>query len=148
MKLRYIILSLLFLPFFEFGFFGVVSDKIGIILALLTLVGTSSFGMFLLKSEGRRLVTALKTDMTLTGANAKRGLMTALAGLLFAFPGFLSDILALFCLIMSGKIDLPIDVFRPKPKPQDDKFIDLEPTQWREQIEVKPKAPRKKKIIE
>jgi UPF0716 protein FxsA len=147
MKLRYIILSLLFLPFFEFGFFGFVSDRLGVLPSLALVVITSCLGMMMLKEEGRRLVKALKTDMSLTGESAKKGLMIAFAGLLFAFPGFLSDILGVLCLILSSRYSVPIDAFRPKPQPQDN-LIDLEAHEWREINPPQPKPRSRKKSIE
>lgn len=144
MKLRYIILSLLFLPFFEFGFFGFVSERLGFLPSMALLLTTSFLGMMMLKEEGKRLVNALKTDLSLTGASAKKGLMIAFAGFLFAFPGFLSDILGVLCLIMSSRVNLPIDGLRPKPQPQDN-LIDLEAHEWREITPPPQPKPRTKK---
>jgi UPF0716 family protein affecting phage T7 exclusion len=141
MKLRYIIFSLLLLPFLEFAFFGVFSDKIGIIFAFIALFGTSMFGFYLLKSQGRLLVKTLKagSSMSFTAENARKGLGTAFAALLFAFPGFLTDIAGVILLLFTGALPLPI----VKRETRNDGIIDLAPDEWQEKIAPKP---RKKRI--
>ena len=133
MKLRYIIFLLLLLPFLEFGFFGVVSERIGLLTALIALFGISFYGFYLLKSQGRLLIKALKAgdSVAFTGEAAKKGLSTALAALLFAFPGFLSDIAGVVLLLFSGSFPMP----NIKVKRDNDGIIDLQPDEWQEKVE-------------
>lgn len=137
MKLRYIIFSLLMLPFLEFAFFGAISDKIGLLPAFMTLFGISFYGFYLLKSQGRLLIKVLKAgdSLNFTAENAKKGLSTAIAALLFAFPGFLSDILAILILTLYKTFPLP----KVKVKHNNDGIIDLTPDEWREKKVRKPR---------
>jgi UPF0716 family protein affecting phage T7 exclusion len=147
MKLRYIIFSTIMLPFLEFAFFGAISERIGLLPAFILLLGVSFYGFYLLKSQGRLLIKALKAgdSLNFTAENARKGLSTAVAALLFAFPGFLSDIVGALILVFYGAIPLP----KVRVKRTNDGIIDLTPDEWKETSNEKVeevKKPRKRRI--
>jgi UPF0716 protein FxsA len=142
MKIRHIVLATLLLPFIEFWVFGLVAAKLGVLPSLALLIALSFAGFALLKSEGKRFLESLKRGETVQFSSeaARHGVRTGLGGLLLAMPGFLSDILAFFCLIpyfksfFTGERTLT-------PAPTSPNVIDLTPEQWHETLEGPPANP-------
>lgn len=129
-------IAILALPFAEFAAFFAVSNRIGFPGALALAVATSVLGLLLLRSGARMLFAQLtKGEMVvLSGESARSGVLAAFAGLLFAIPGFVTDALALLCLVgvlVSGRFgpkDVTVEASRPAPPG----VVDLDPRDWRE----------------
>jgi UPF0716 protein FxsA len=142
-KLRTIILLLLFLPFAEMSFFGVVSTRLSWLGAFLLLLGTSFAGIYLLKFLGGRLLQAIKRNETVefSSTAARNGLLSGIGALLLAFPGFLTDIAGLICLMPLLLSTLKGEsATTPVKSRSKDGIIELSPNDWRETVEPPPPA--------
>ena len=94
--------SFLLLPFIDLLLLIKVGGVIGAIPTLLLIIAMGMAGWQLLRLQGletmRRAQAALQRGESPT-AELLQGLMLAVAGLLLLLPGFLSDSLALLCLL-------------------------------------------------
>ncbi|MBF0609913.1 MAG: FxsA family protein [Magnetococcales bacterium] len=97
-----ILLGILLFIFAEFYGIGQVMDAMGVLETLVALILIALIGIQWTKAEGIATLTGLVGKLHQNqgvGLDLVEGGLLLLAGLLFAFPGFLSDILALLLLI-------------------------------------------------
>lgn len=135
-RLRWLVLAVIALPFLEFATFFWVAERLGFAGALLALVGTSAAGVVLLRGGARVMLGRMARDgvVEMSGEAARNGALTAIAGLLLAIPGFLTDLLALVLLVpvaaalLRGGTLAPAG--QPAPRPG---VVDLDPSDWREE---------------
>lgn len=134
-RLRWLVLALVALPFAEFAAFFAVSGRLGLVPALALLVATSVLGVIILKGGAKLLFAQIATGrvMVLTGDAARNGLLVAFAGLLLAIPGFVTDALAVIALAGAligrrGGAAVVVEPARPTPPG----VVDLDPKDWRE----------------
>jgi len=96
-----VLLFLLFLPFAEFVFFGVVSSRIGPWNALGLLGLNTVIGVMLLQHQGMKSLQSLDS-IRRHSTNPETPfdqICAVLAGILFFIPGFLTDILGALLLL-------------------------------------------------
>jgi UPF0716 protein FxsA len=90
------------LPVIEFALFAEVSRAIGLFPAVLLILAGSAFGAYLLRSQsliiGRRAFEAMQAGTPPEQALVDGGAVM-LSGVLFAIPGFFTDILAALLLL-------------------------------------------------
>lgn len=145
-RLRWLVLGLIALPFLEFATFFLVAGKVGFFAALLGVFATSFLGIMLLKGGASLLFSQVLRSggvVLMTGDAARSSMLTASAGLLLAIPGYLTDVLALVLLIPAvrgffaggGLMAAPQRQARPG-------VVDLEPQDWREERRAPPADPR------
>ena len=134
---------LLALPVLEIVAFALVAASIGVGKAILLQVAISAIGIAMLGS----LVTELKTEarrgrglmsFALDGSKGMRGL----AGLLFAIPGFVTDVIGVLALAPEfrarirrfiGGAPAVAPATRPtETRPADAEMLDLDARDWRE----------------
>jgi UPF0716 protein FxsA len=138
-RLRWLVLGVIALPFVEFAAFWWVAGRIGFFAALLSVIATSLLGVAILKGGARLLFAELATGrvVLLNETAARSGMLTAFAGLLLAIPGFVTDLIALFLLLPVLK-DLLLGGHavahrRPGHAPAPPGVVDLDPGDWREE---------------
>lgn len=136
-RLRWLVLGIIALPFVEFAAFWAVAEKIGFAGALLAVLATSASGILLLKGGARLLFSQLATGrvVILSDEAARSGLLTALAGLLLAIPGFVTDAFAVLLLLPALK-SLLLGARAVSPagsRPPPPGVVDLDPQDWREE---------------
>lgn len=141
---HWLLLGLAALPFLEFAVFFWVAGQIGIAGALFALIATSVLGILILRGGAIRLIRTLAASgggvVVVTDRAARDGLFTALAGLLFAIPGFVTDLFAVALMI-------PVVVSRLRGgppaeagrRPAPPGVVDLEPEDWREERTRQPR---------
>ena len=86
----------------EVSLLAVSVGQIGLLWTLLLLVVIAGVGGYLLRLEGAKTLRQLAepvTDAKQAGSRLTDAGLVALGGVLLMLPGFLSDIVALFCLI-------------------------------------------------
>ncbi|QCK85646.1 hypothetical protein E8L99_07645 [Phreatobacter aquaticus] len=137
-RVRWLALGVIALPFVEFAAFWAVAGRVGFLGALLGVIATSFAGVVLLKGGARLLLAQLATGrvVVLSDEAARNGLLTALAGLLLAIPGFVTDAIALVLLIpalktlLLGSRAVSAGSGRSPTPPG---VVDLEPQDWRDE---------------
>jgi UPF0716 protein FxsA len=90
------------LPFIELWFLIKIGAEIGALTTILLLIMAGIVGMQLLRIEGVSTLLKLNQKMAYgedVSQEAMEGLMLALSGALFLFPGFISDMVAIVLLI-------------------------------------------------
>lgn len=146
-QLRWLVLGLIALPFIEFATFFWVADEIGFPGALLGVLATSFLGIMILKGGARLLFAQMARGgvVLMSGQAARGSMLTAFAGLLFAIPGYVTDLFAILLLLpalkslLSGGSALePASARRPTPPG----VVDLDPGEWREDPRRPPQDPR------
>jgi len=146
-QLRWLVLGLIALPFLEFATFFWVAGRIGFLAALLGVVATSFLGVMILKGGARLLFSQMARGgvVLMSGDAAKGSMLTAFAGLLFAIPGYVTDVIAVLLLLpaikglLSGGGTLQTASAR-RPTPPG--VVDLDPADWREEQRRPPQDPR------
>ena len=142
-RLRWLVLGVVALPFLEFAAFFWVAGRIGFLGALLGVIATSFLGVLILKGGARLLFAQMARGgvVLLTDDAARNGMLTAFAGLLLAIPGFVTDIIAVILLIpalksliLGGGVLAPATTRRPTPPG----VVDLDPQDWREEARRPP----------
>ena len=115
---RLALLALLLLPILEIIVLVKLAAVLGVALTLLLLVLAGVAGSWLMRVQGfstlARLQEALAKGELPAREIIESGLL-AFGGLLLLIPGFLSDILALFCLIPATRRRLARFVFETQP---------------------------------
>ena len=129
---KWLLLTLLALPFLELAVFVAVTAAIGFAWALGLVLAGSLAGAFMLRSAGgthigRVRVALSEGSFTALQADSS-GSLVLLAGILLLIPGFITDVIALFVLvawlrrILSG-------AGGGMPS-RSDSVVDLSPEQW------------------
>ena len=93
--LRYILITILLLPFLDFYILVEVAGSIGILQTLVISILTGIVGAELVRREGRHVF--MKLQRSVTGGEVTRnfmeGFVLVLAGLMLLSPGFVTDVL-------------------------------------------------------
>ncbi|WP_170181902.1 FxsA family protein [Phreatobacter stygius] len=140
-RLRWLILGVIALPFVEFAAFWWVAGRVGFFTALISVIATSMIGVMILKGGARLLFTQLAAGrvVLLNQGAARSGMLTALAGLLLAIPGFVTDLAAVALLLPALKALLfgtrALTPHGPSRTPPPPGVVDLDPGDWREETE-------------
>jgi len=96
--LRYILITVLLLPFIDFYILVEVAGSIGIIETLIISILTGLIGAELVRREGRHVF--MKMQRSVTGGEVTRnfmeGFVLVLAGLMLLSPGFVTDVIGAF----------------------------------------------------
>lgn len=103
-----------FIPFVEIYLLYKVGAEIGVINTLFALLASFVLGLGIAKAQGRYIVAKMKSALGQNSLPTKEvihGLVIFIAGVLFAIPGFLSDIVGFF-LLMPGSRHLVVGAFR------------------------------------
>jgi UPF0716 protein FxsA len=135
--LKWLLLSILLLPFMELVAFIAVAVAIGFGPALgLILIGSLA-GLFLLRHAGfghiaRMRVAMGNRDFTALQADGTGGIVL-LSGVLLLIPGFITDAVAVVLLIAPLRRILAetVGLERRPAQRAPDGVVDLEPEQWR-----------------
>ncbi|MGH6727518.1 MAG: FxsA family protein [Pseudolabrys sp.] len=133
---KWLLLTLLALPFLELAVFLTVAGSIGFLWAMALLLATSVGGAMLLRHAGGNHIARIRVAMgngSFTALQAdSAGGATLLAGILLFIPGFITDILGLLLLLAPLRRALAARLgVRPQPA-RADGVVDLEPEQWRQ----------------
>ena len=100
--MQWLLLALLSLPVFEIYLLIKLIGTLGIFTTLLLFISAALLGTYLLRAQGwstwMRVQQALAQG-ELPAREMIEGCLIAVGGLLLLIPGFISDILALLCLI-------------------------------------------------
>jgi UPF0716 protein FxsA len=108
---QWLLVALLSLPILEIYLLIHLIGALGFVLTLVLLLSAAALGMSLLRSQGlstwMRVQHALARGEMPAREMLESGLIGA-GGLLLLIPGFLSDILALFCLIPATRQSLAL----------------------------------------
>jgi UPF0716 protein FxsA len=145
-RLRWLVLGVIALPFLEFAAFFWVAGRVGFLGALFAVVVTSFLGIMILKGGARLLFAQMARGgvVILSDEAARNGMLTAFAGLLLAIPGFITDVFALVLLLPALKAlafgGLPASAPARRPGPTG--VVDLDPQDWREEARRPPPSPR------
>jgi UPF0716 protein FxsA len=125
---KWLLLTLLALPFLELVVFVIVAETIGFAWVLTLVLASSLAGMLVLRHAGGSHIARVRVALgegrfTALQADSSGGLIL-LAGILLLIPGFITDIAGLL-LLMAG-------LLQPAKAPvRGDGVVDLEPEQWR-----------------
>ena len=91
-----------FVPFIEIYLLYKVGSRVGAVNVLFALLASFVLGLGIAKAQGRYIVSKMKSALgqnSLPTNEVMHGLVIFIAGVLFAIPGFLSDIVAFFLLL-------------------------------------------------
>lgn len=129
---KWLLLTLLALPFLELAAFIAVATAIGFPWALGLLILTSFAGSLLLRHAGGSHIARMRVVMaegSFSSLQADRaGGLMLLAGFLLLIPGFITDMVGLLLLLAAF---WPGAALGRAPAARSDGVVDLEPEQWR-----------------
>jgi UPF0716 protein FxsA len=93
--LRYILITVLLLPFIDFYVLVEVAGSIGILETLAISILTGVIGAELVRREGRHVLQKLQRSVTggEVTRNFMEGFVLVLAGLMLLSPGFVTDVI-------------------------------------------------------
>lgn len=98
--MRFFLLLFLLLPVIELVGFFVIGAKIGLARSVLWLIAATTAGVMVIKSAGTQSWTRMRQgEDALVVPDLFDALCRLLAGVLLAFPGFISDFIALLFLM-------------------------------------------------
>lgn len=128
---KWLLLAFVALPFAELAAFVAVAAAIGLLWALLLVVGTSIVGGLLLRHAGGNHIARMRAAMGDGGISTIRadgtGSLMLLAGFLLLIPGLITDTLGVLLLLLAA---LGAALRRGPPARSPDGVVDLEPEQW------------------
>lgn len=93
--MRFILFSLLLLPFAEIIGFVTIGGEIGLGSTILWLIASTFFGFRLLRANAWSKLSRSGQQDFFAVADLFNGLSTVIAGILLVFPGFISDFIAI-----------------------------------------------------
>lgn len=100
--MRVFLLLFLLFPLLELAVMIKVGGSIGVLGVLLLIIGAGILGVMLIRVAGPAMALRARERLArgdMPEAAMLEGLMLAVAGLLLLFPGFISDVLAVLCLL-------------------------------------------------
>jgi len=131
---KWLLLTLLALPFLELAAFVAVAGRIGFLPALALMLATSFAGTLVLRHAGGNHIARIRVALDDGGVTAlhadSAGTLTLLAGILLLIPGFITDVVGLLLLLAPLRRALGGWLTRAPPPPRADGVVDLEPEQW------------------
>jgi UPF0716 protein FxsA len=147
MALKWLKTIVSLLPLLELVVFVLVALKFGFLTALALAFATSLIGILLINHAGRAAVARLRAavaDGQLDKTKSPdRVMFTAIAGILLAIPGFVTDVVGLILLLppVQDSVRATLGRLLGRP-PQDEGVVDLAPGEWRRTEENVPQRPR------
>jgi UPF0716 protein FxsA len=147
-------IGLLLLPLLELGALLLVAALLGWLATFALFIGTSVIGALLLRRSGRADFDRLRSAVAQDGLRALNlrtpGLAAMLGGILLVFPGFITDVVGALLLLPAFRRWAASAAGKSgnnsgKKSPTGHQVIDLEPTEWRQLPDRKPKRGRKPK---
>ena len=147
---KWLLFSLLALPFMELAVFIVVAAAIGFGWALTLILVGSLAGALVLRHAGGNHIARMRVALgggSFTALQADgSGSLTLFAGFLLLIPGFITDVVAL--LLLAGSFGRALLGHRSAPV-RDNGVVDLPPEQWRQvpdpALPDRPREDRQKK---
>src|SRR6185437_4737138 len=131
---KWLLLTLLALPFMELVAFIAVAQAIGFLRALVLMIATSVAGAMVLRYAGGNHIARIRVAM---GAGSFTTLqadgpstLTLLAGILLLIPGFITDVLGLLLLLAPLRRALAALLGLRSPPSPPDGVVDLAREQW------------------
>ena len=131
---KWLLLTLLALPFLELTAFIVVAETIGFFPALALIAVTSMAGAMVLRHAGGNHIARVRVAL---GANSftslkadSTGAITLFAGILLLIPGFITDVLGLLLLLAPLRRALAVLLGLKRQPAAPDGVVDLEREQW------------------
>lgn len=109
-------LTLFLFPVIEIIVLYKVGTRVGVVNTLFALLASFVFGLGIAKAQGRYVLAKLQGALNQNAMPAKdvqHSLIFFLAGLLFAIPGFISDVVAIL-LLLPGTRHLIVRMFRSR----------------------------------
>lgn len=100
--MRVFLLLFLLFPLLELAVMIKVGGSIGVLGVLLLIIGAGILGVMLIRVAGPAMALRARERLArgeMPEAAMLEGLMLAVGGLLLLFPGFISDVLAVVCLL-------------------------------------------------
>lgn len=140
---RFILLSILLLPFIEIAAFIWVGGQIGILATLATIILTAIVGVMLVRLQGLGIIMDSRAMMARGEIPARQFsdvMLLALAGLLLVVPGFVTDAVGLALLIppvrgwlygLMSRNMVVVSTYRPAQPGPGQKSIDLDSGDYR-----------------
>ena len=132
---KWLLLTVLALPFLELVAFVIVAGAIGFAWALMLVLASSLAGMLVLRHAGGNHIARIRVALgegRFTALQAdSSGFHILLAGILLVIPGFITDLAALLLLVAPFRQALAAAFRRGAAPPRGDGVVDLEPEQWR-----------------
>jgi UPF0716 family protein affecting phage T7 exclusion len=141
-------LTVLLLPVLELLLLLLVAAWLGWLLALVLFLATSVLGVLLLQRSGRADLDRLRQAFAHGGWRALHletpGLANVLGAILLVFPGFITDLLGAALFLPQFRRWAAAALGRARRQhPAGRQVIDLEPGEWRELPDRKPRRRRK-----
>ncbi len=126
---KWLLLTLLMLPFLELAAFVAVAAAIGLGWALALVLASSLAGALILRHAGgshiARVRVALNSGSLTAFQTDQRGGLILIAGILLLIPGFITDAIAVCMLLVTL-----FRATRDAPPAPSDGIVDLAPEQW------------------
>lgn len=100
--MKYVVLTMILMPFIELYFLLTVGKWIGVLPTILLLVFIGFLGAYIAKVQGFNALKKLQYQLSIgemPGETIVNGLCILVSGILFLFPGFVSDIIAILLLL-------------------------------------------------
>lgn len=100
--MKYVVLTMILMPFIELYFLLTVGSWIGVLPTIILLVLIGFLGAYIAKIQGLNALKKLQYQLQIgemPGETIVNGLCVLVSGLLFLFPGFISDIVAVLLLL-------------------------------------------------
>jgi UPF0716 protein FxsA len=148
---KWAFIGIVMLPAAEIGVFLLLAVLIGWLWTIALFLGTSVAGVILLRRSGRSDFDRLRAALAQDGWRALHletpGFGGMLGGILLVFPGFITDLLGLALMLppfrrWAGAV-LTRATRRRRRAPDGVTVIDLEPNEWQQITDQRPKRPRK-----
>jgi UPF0716 protein FxsA len=150
---KWTFIGLVLLPAAEIGAFLLVAMMIGWLWTIVLFLATSLAGVILLRQSGRSDLDRVRAALAQEGLRAVHletpGFAPILGGILLVFPGFITDLLGLALFVprfrrwAAGALG---ETFRKRRRRRDTAtVIDLEPDEWHQIPDRRPKGRRKPK---
>jgi UPF0716 protein FxsA len=135
---KWALLGVLILPVAEIAVFIMIATKIGFLTTLAVTLAMSTLGVSMLRSAGRTRVSRFRGAVTASAAGGAvlrpEDVLSVVVGLLWAIPGFLTDLLGALLLVPLVRHRLADMVWGTGAIRRDagpGAVVDLEPGEWR-----------------
>ena len=102
MPILMVLFGIFFYIYCEISLLVSIGSEIGVLLTILLLVAISFLGLWFVKLRGVYTLYSIKQDLSqgkMPTEAVSNSIMFVLAGILLIIPGFLSDILAILCVL-------------------------------------------------
>jgi UPF0716 protein FxsA len=147
---KWAFVGLLTLPLAEVVALFLVASLLGWFLTIVLFLATSAIGVMLLRRTGRGDLDRLRVAFAQEGLRAIHletpGFATMLGGILLVIPGFITDAVGAALFLPRFRQWAGAAIRRAaRKRPRDQSVIDLEPSEWHQVPDQRPKRRRKTK---